>query len=97
MSQTKGVSINILDREFTVSCTDEERPALMDAVHFLDRKMREIRDHGNFVGIERIAIMAALNLSHDLLNSKAGNFNVGDYKRRIAFMQDEIEKACQSK
>jgi len=95
MSQAKGVNITILDREFTVSCTDEERPALISAVNFLDRKMRDIRDNGNFIGIERIAIMAALNLSHELLNSKAGNFNVGDYKRRIAFMQEEIEKACQ--
>jgi len=95
MSQAKGINITILDREFTVSCTDEERPALISAVNFLDRKMRDIRDNGNFIGIERIAIMAALNLSHELLNSKTGNFNVGDYKRRIAFMQEEIEKACQ--
>jgi cell division protein ZapA len=94
MSQNKGVNITIMEREFTVSCTDEERPALINAVNFLDKKMRDIRDNGNFIGIERIAIMAALNLSNELLNSKVGNFNIGDYKRRIAFMQEEIDKAC---
>jgi cell division protein ZapA len=94
MSQNKGVNITIMEREFTVSCTDEERPALINAVNFLDKKMRDIRDNGNFIGIERIAIMAALNLSNELLNSKMGKFNIGDYKRRIAFMQEEIDKAC---
>ena len=94
MSQSKAVDVNIMGREFTVSCTDEERPGLINAVNFLDKKMRDIRDGGKIIGVERIAIMAALNLSHELLNAKSGNVDVGDIKRRISQMQDQIDKAC---
>jgi len=94
MSDTKAVDVNIMGREFTVSCADDEREGLMNAVSFLDKKMRDIRDSGKIVGVERIAIMTALNLSHELLNSKSGDVDVGDFKRRITKMQDEIDKAC---
>jgi cell division protein ZapA len=83
-----------MGRDFTVSCTDEERPGLINAVNFLDKKMRDIRDSGKIVGIERIAMMAALNLAHELLSSKSGTVDVGDFKRRITNMQDQIDKAC---
>jgi len=94
MSEIKGVDVNIMGRDFTVSCTDEERPGLINAVNFLDKKMRDIRDSGKIVGAERIAIMAALNLAHELLNSKSGGVDVGDFKRRITSMQDQIDKVC---
>lgn len=97
MSQSKGVDVNIMGREFTVSCTDEERPGLINAVNFLDKKMRDIRDSGKIIGVERIAIMAALNLAHELLNAKSGNVDVGDIKRRISQMQEQIDSACVNK
>lgn len=96
MSEIKVVDVNIMGREFTVSCTDEERPGLINAVNYLDKKMRDIRDSGKIIGVERIAIMTALNLSHELLNSKSGNVDIGDFKRRITQMQDDIDKACES-
>ncbi|TFW70957.1 cell division protein ZapA [Methylotenera oryzisoli] len=97
MSEIKGVDVNIMGRDFTVSCTDEERPGLLNAVNFLDKKMRDIRDSGKVIGVERIAIMTALNLSYELLNSKSGDVNIGDIKRRISMMQDQIDQACESK
>ncbi len=97
MSEIKGVDVNIMGRDFTVSCTEEERPGLINAVNYLDKKMRDIRDSGKVIGVERIAIMAALNLSHELLNSKSGNIDVGDIKRRILQMQDQIDQACAKK
>jgi cell division protein ZapA len=93
MGAAKFVDVSILGREFTVSCTDEERQGLMDAVAYLDSKMHEIRDSGKVVGIERIAIMTALNLSHELLNTKSGDVDIGDYKRRINAMQNQIDEA----
>ena len=96
MSEIKVVDVNIMGREFTVSCTDEERPGLINAVNYLDKKMRDIRDSGKIIGVERIAIMTALNLSHELLSSKNGNVDIGDFKRRITQMQDDIDKACES-
>ena len=95
MSAAKFVDVTILGREFTVSCTDEERQGLMNAVSYLDTKMHEIRDSGKVVGIERIAIMTALNLSHELLNTKTGDVDIGDYKRRISLMQNQIDEANQ--
>jgi cell division protein ZapA len=97
MNKAKGVDVNIMGRDFTVSCTDEERPGLINAVNFLDKKMRDIRDNGKVVGAERIAIMTALNLAHELLNSKSGSVDVGDIKRRVTQMQDQIDKACAAK
>ncbi len=97
MSQSKAVDVSIMGREFTVSCTDEERPGLINAVNFLDKKMRDIRDGGKIIGVERIAIMAALNLAHELLNTKSGSVDVGDIKRRISQMQDQIDGVCASK
>jgi len=97
MSEIKGVDVNIMGRDFTVSCTDEERPGLLNAVNFLDKKMRDIRDSGKVIGVERIAIMTALNLSYELLTSQSGDVNVGDIKRRISMMQDQIDQACEPK
>ncbi len=93
MSTAKSVDIQIMGREFAVSCTDEEYQGLMDAVDYLDKKMRDIRDSGKVSGVERIAIMAALNLSHEVLNTKSGDIDIGDYKRRIAVMQNQIDEA----
>ncbi len=97
MSENKGVDVNILGREFTVSCTEDERPALLEAVKFLDKKMRDIRDTGKVVGVDRIAIMAALNISHELLNTKSGNVDVGDIKRRVVKMQAQIDQVYETK
>jgi cell division protein ZapA len=88
----KPIDIEILGREFTVSCTDEERQGLLDAVGYLDSKMRDIRDAGKIVGVERIAMMAALNITHELLNTKSGGVDVGDIKRRMYNMQNQIEE-----
>lgn len=93
MSTSKPIDVMIMGREFRVSCTDEERQGLMDAVNYLDKKMRDIRDSGKIVGLERIAIMAALNLSHEVLNTKTGDVDIGDYKRRINAMQNQIDEA----
>ncbi|MES2499072.1 MAG: cell division protein ZapA [Pseudomonadota bacterium] len=92
MSTTKSIDVNIMGREFAVACTDEERAGLLEAVRYLDKKMHDIRDTGKVVGVERIAIMAALNLSHELLHTKTGDVDIGDYKRRISLMQNQIDE-----
>jgi cell division protein ZapA len=92
MSEVRGVDVSIMGREFRVSCTDDEYEALMSAVSYLDRKMREIRDSGKVIGVERIAIMAALNIAHELLTTRTGGFDIGDFKRRINSMQEQIEQ-----
>jgi cell division protein ZapA len=93
MSEVQGVDVNIMGREFKVSCTDEEREGLMTAVNYLDKKMREIQAAGKVIGAERIAVMAALNLTHELLTTSSGGFDIGDFKRRIISMQEQIDEA----
>jgi len=73
----KSVDVEIMGREFTIACSDDERQDLLDAVSYLAKKMHDIRDAGKVVGLERIAIMAALNLSHEVLNTTAGGIDIG--------------------
>lgn len=68
MSDTSTtVEVNILDKEYLVACPPEARDALRQAARHLDSKMREIRASGKVFGTERIAVMAALNITHDML------------------------------
>ncbi len=69
-SQTVTLSVSILGRDFKIACKEDEREELGEAVMFLDRRMREIRDAGKVSGSERIAVMAALNIAHELLRAR---------------------------
>jgi len=92
-----GLDINILGRQFRVACPEEEQKDLLKAVAYLDQKMRDIRDAGKVIGVERIAIMAALNIAHELLTTRLdGAFDIGDLKRRMASMQAAIDQAMNS-
>lgn len=88
----KPLDVTILDREFRVACPDDERDELLDAVAYLDKNMREIRDAGKITSVERIAIMAALNIAHELLTMRlGGGFDIADFKRRMSSMQASID------
>ncbi len=65
--QSTTVEVKILDKEYLVACPVEEQEALIRAARHLDSKMREIRASGKVFGTERIAVMAALNMTHELL------------------------------
>jgi len=92
-----GLEVNVMGREFRVSCTEEERRDLLKAVDYLNAKMREIRDSGKVIGVERIAIMAALNITHEYLSTRVdGGFDVGEFKRRMLSMQAIIDQAMNS-
>jgi len=93
-TKSKPMRVNILDKEYLVSCQDEERDALFASAEFLSRRMKEIRDSGKIVGADRIAVMAALNLAHELLLQR----NTGEefqhtISSRIRALQDKIELA----
>ena len=91
---TKTLEIKLLDRELRVACPEEERGELLDAVAFLDKRMREIRAAGKIASVERIALMAALNITHELLGMKVGRgIDLSDFKRRMDSMQAEIDEA----
>ncbi len=88
------MEVSILGRAFRIACTPEEEAQVRQAVDYLDAKMREIRDAGKVVGHERIAIMAALNITHDLLTLRLSDgFDMGSFKRRMRQMAASIDEA----
>ena len=91
---SKGLDVSIMGRDFRVACTEDEQKDLLKAVEFLNGKMKEIRDTGKVIGVERIAIMAALNIAHEYLSTRTnGGFDVGEFKRRMNRMQATIDQA----
>ena len=65
------VSVRILEKEYQVSCPANERTDLLDSAELLNAQMREIRDSGKVVGLDRIAVMAALNMANELMKARA--------------------------
>ncbi|GIK35204.1 MAG: hypothetical protein AMXMBFR45_25180 [Gammaproteobacteria bacterium] len=94
MSEATRVNIRILERDYQVSCSPEERSALLDSAELLNSKMREIRDGGRVVGLERIAVMAALNMANELLRSRErGEALETRAKARVRAMRERVEGA----
>lgn len=86
------VSVRILEKEYQVSCPASERTDLLDSAEVLNAKMREIRDSGKVVGLDRIAVMAALNMANELLHAKAKDKAIeGDVGHRLKLMSDRVE------
>jgi cell division protein ZapA len=93
-ADAKGLQISVMGREFRVACPENEQKGLLEAVEYLNKKMDEIRDHGKVVGLERIAIMAALNIAHELLSTKVGGgFDIAEVKRRMNHMETILDQA----
>ena len=93
MSQAVAVDVHILDKEYRVMCPPEERDALIASARQLDARMREIRDHGRVIGTERIAVMTALNIVHELMqrdtHQQALDHDIGNRLRRLTRRVDE--------
>lgn len=86
------VSVRILDKEYQVACPSSERTDLLDSAEILNAKMREIRDSGRIVGLDRIAVMAALNMANDLLHAQARDRLLeGDLSTRLKTISERVE------
>ncbi len=87
------VKVNILDKDYQVSCPAAERDALIESARYLDQQMRTIRQGGKVVGVERIAVMAALNITHELIRqgqqSSLGSQDVQERVRRLTARIDD--------
>ena len=89
----KALQVNVMGREFRVACPENEQKELLEAVDYLNKKMDEIHNNGKVIGIERIAIMAALNIAHELLTTKVGGFDMAALKRRMHSMETTLDQA----
>jgi len=92
-STESGVKINILGKEYSVACPDEKRDELLTAATFLDQNMREIQQSGAVLGTERVAVMAALNIAHDLLSLRENTGLSLEMETRIKTLRRNLEEA----
>jgi cell division protein ZapA len=69
VSTTRTVTVTILDKDYQVACPTDQEAELVVSASYLDKQMRSIRENGKVIGLERIAVMAALNISHELLQA----------------------------
>ena len=92
--KAKGLDVNIMGRNYRVTCADDEREALLAAVAYVDKKMTEIKAASKVAGTERIAVMAALNIANELLSVKlGGGFDMAELKRRMNSVQSKLDQA----
>lgn len=94
MADSNAVNISIMGKDYMVACEEEEKQDLIRSAEYLDRKMCEIRDSGKIIGTDRIAVMAALNIAHDLLNQGNGkDASQSAMQDRIMSLSNKIEDA----
>ncbi|MFZ5593530.1 MAG: cell division protein ZapA [Pseudomonadota bacterium] len=92
--ETVPVAVRVLDKEYLVACPEEERSELLASARYLNDKMKEIRDTGKVIGSDRIAVMAALNIAHELLQQKSRKDNeTQSIDHRIKILRGKIEIA----
>jgi cell division protein ZapA len=87
-----AVSITILDKEYQIACEEDEKELLLASAAHLNKKMREIRDLGKIIGSDRIAVMAALNITRDYLQIKPMEDEYSALTQRIGALQNNISK-----
>lgn len=92
--QRKTVSVKILDKDYQVACSEEEEAQLEVSARHLDNTMRSIRSTGKVVGSDRIAVMAALNVTNDLLHGPESPLEPDpELEERIRKMGQKIDEA----
>jgi cell division protein ZapA len=93
-----GLTVSLLGREFRVACPDGEEKQLLASADYLNRKLKEVRDTGKVSGNERIAIMAALNIAHEMMSNppnatSSSSIDAAAIRRRIVAMQETLDSA----
>ena len=90
------VSVRIMEKEFMISCPHEERSELLDSAEFLNARMREIRDSGKVVGLDRIAVMVALNMANELLRLRGRDAKLeSESGGKVRALRERVETALE--
>ncbi len=96
MTDAQPISISILDKDYKVACPSGEQSALLESAKFLDHKMREVRDSGNIMGAERIAVITALNMANDLLQTSNLDKQIGrELPPRLKDLESKISRVLE--
>ena len=96
MTDAQPINISILDKDYKVACPPGEQSALLESAKFLDSKMREVRDTGNIMGSERIAVITALNMANDLLKTSSVDKELGqELPPRLKDLESKISRVLE--
>ena len=93
MPDSKTVNVSILDKDYQVSCAADEVSALQKSALYLDQKMREMKDNSNVFGLDRLAVMAALNITNDLLAQSDKADKLAAQQQGIESLSDKLDTA----
>lgn len=97
MAESKPVSIHIMGNEYHVASPADEVEKLEQAAKALDKRMREIKEGGRIIGLERVAVMAALNLSYELMHGESISAEeTNEINQRIKSLQEKVDSALAS-
>ena len=90
------VSVRILEKDYQFSCAPDERAALLDSAEHLNNEMRKIRDSGKVIGLDRIAVMAALNMANELLKARSRDTSLdSDVVHRLRSIRERDESSLE--
>jgi cell division protein ZapA len=96
VTEPARVSVRILEKEYQFACPSEEKNDLLRSAEYLNARMKQIRDNGNVVGTDRIAVMAALNLANELLKGRSRDQSVEtNVGARLKSLRERVESALE--
>ncbi len=87
------VTIRILDRDYQVACREDEKDDLVAAAQIVDERMKEVRNRGSVIGTDRVAVMAALNMAHELLELRALRTTAEQTRDRMSELEARVASA----
>ena len=90
MNKAEPLTVKIMEKEYRIACPEEEKDNLKASADLLNEKLNEIKQQGSVIGTERIAIMAALNMSHEILHNQAIGEEHDDLNERIDNLSERI-------
>jgi cell division protein ZapA len=97
MADKNSITIKILGRDYQIACKPEEEEALRQAASYLSKQMEKVKKHGSTLGFEKIAIMTALNISHELIqNSMKASDTKSNAQDFLSHLEKKIESALQN-
>lgn len=96
MSKSEPLTITIMGKEYRIACPDEEKDNLRASADLLNNKLDEIKQQGSVIGTERIAIMAALNMSHEVLHSESLTTEHADLNQRMDALSERINDSMRN-
>lgn len=96
MSQNISVTVKILDKEYQISCLEHEKNELLSSASYVDQKMRQIKTSGKTLGTDRIAVLSALNIAHELLKLSHVEQTLAKVDDQLKYIESHVDQVLHS-